>query len=802
MDKIMEFFFGHSNRTVNRYYFIFYCVIILIGLMVLYNQFIPAGRMLYSKDMIYGVFARAFLVEHLAQYGSVPMWNPYIFCGLPYVAAIHGDIFYPLSFLKFLMPIPRAIGWTFLFHIFLAGVFAYLTARQLSLSRLGATVVGVAYMFSGWLNSLVLPGHDSKIYVTALFPLVILFLHRSYKSRPFLNHTVVGAVLGIIILSPHPQMAYLVIWAILGYSIFKMIVDLPAAARIKFLAGRMALVGFTIILGMALAAIQFFPAYEYTRSDSRRAVHGDDYLFAVSWSLHQEELFSLIVPEFAGAEFPSGDSAYWGRNEIKDNSEYAGLVALILAVLGVVYYRGREKYFFLFMGAFALIFALGDTTPVYKYLYKYVPLVNMMRAPSMIMFMFSFAVAILAGMGLDAFREKSRSLSNNKDIFLKILTLGLPLFLLAGIYLFFNAGEEMIRLYARLFYHGLVDNPAKMTAALGNLDNLKSGFIAAFILSVATLGIILLSRYRRVGSAVLILIPVLVMADGVRFDRRYISTIDYKEEFTCDPMIDFIREHAGYNRAFGFAMDESQYHPELCGVSSPIGYHGNELGRYYRLLRYDKGLADNFINRRFVGLVGDRFIIQPLTSSLTDVGYPESIFRELQEFGRHKVVEYLEYFPRAYLAGSYRLFASDDSLHNSIYYGADDLRHTVYLDREPSLEIDGTDYPGDTAMIEYYSPDSVVIRASCESAKILTLSDNYHKDWHVYVDGEEAEALITYGTFRGVAIESGNHGVVWKYKSPAYQTGKGITLAAMAFMLVIFVGGEINRRRQEKRWGV
>jgi len=131
-------------------------VIIFLALLVLFNDFIFSNKMLYGSDMIQaGVFFRSFLVDYVKEHGAVPQWNPYIFCGMPYVEAFHGDIFYPLSILKFFGSIYRMLGINLFLHIFLAGIFMYLAARQFKLSKIASLMSGVCYMFAPYLISLV-----------------------------------------------------------------------------------------------------------------------------------------------------------------------------------------------------------------------------------------------------------------------------------------------------------------------------------------------------------------------------------------------------------------------------------------------------------------------------------------------------------------------------------------------------------------------------------------------------------------------------------------------------------------------
>src|ERR1700731_4335985 len=57
-----------------------------------------AGRVLvspYSDQYVAGYAFREFAASTLRATGHFPLWNPYLFGGMPYIAAMHGDIFYP-----------------------------------------------------------------------------------------------------------------------------------------------------------------------------------------------------------------------------------------------------------------------------------------------------------------------------------------------------------------------------------------------------------------------------------------------------------------------------------------------------------------------------------------------------------------------------------------------------------------------------------------------------------------------------------------------------------------------------------
>src|SRR5438445_3473512 len=79
-----------------------------------------------------GYAFRAWGAEWWHRLGHVPLWNPELFGGLPFVAAGHGDIFYPTSFLRLVLPVATVVNLDFVLHYVLAGLFTYRSEEHTS----------------------------------------------------------------------------------------------------------------------------------------------------------------------------------------------------------------------------------------------------------------------------------------------------------------------------------------------------------------------------------------------------------------------------------------------------------------------------------------------------------------------------------------------------------------------------------------------------------------------------------------------------------------------------------------------
>lgn len=83
---------------------------------------------------------------------------------------------------------------------------------------------------------------------------------------------------------------------------------------------------------------------------------------------------------------------------------YLGMVPLLLAGAGLTLVRGRLTLFLGLLTSFCLIGILGETTPFPRLLHGLAPGFGMFRAHSRLGLVMGFAIAVLAGVGLDALR--------------------------------------------------------------------------------------------------------------------------------------------------------------------------------------------------------------------------------------------------------------------------------------------------------------------------------------------------------------------------------------------------------------
>ena len=369
--------------------------------------------MLFGTDMLDQAYQlRKFGVEEIKSGRGFPLWNPFVYGGLPYLAVLPGPVFYPTSLLYLLMPLHRAIGWTFVLHTALGGIFAYAAGRSLRLGPWASAVVGLAFMFTGMVVSTLYGGHDGRMFVMVLVPLAFACLERGLQTgRPgwFVG---MGLVVAMQVFTPHVQLMYYSSLCLSLYALLRIVEVLrgeevggPGAGRL------LAWFSFGFVIAALIGSAQLVPTWRILEIAVRGGTGESGYPFAASWALPPQEVTALFLTDLIGSL-----GTYWGTNPFKLHTEYLGIVTVVLALLGLTGIRTDLRVRNL--GAIAvlcLLFALGAATPIHRLMYAVIPFVSRFRAPSMMLGPGALFVALLAGIGwqrvLDADRESGSPLS-------------------------------------------------------------------------------------------------------------------------------------------------------------------------------------------------------------------------------------------------------------------------------------------------------------------------------------------------------------------------------------------------------
>jgi hypothetical protein len=345
---------------------------------------------------------KAYLHEALRA-GRLALWTPYLYAGYPVGAEGQTATFSPPSLLfSWLFSGGGAVNWLLFFHLVVAGIGLYLLARTLGISPFGAWAGAATFSFAGYFFAHL--HHVGIICTAAWLPLIILFVERAWRARPLPNAAMAALLWALAAVAGHPQTLFHISLVVLFWIAWRTL----GARRTGVKAGprRAATVLATIfVLGAGLAAVQLL----LTRDLSAAAPHGErgSLAYVTGYSLLPEHLFGLLLPNWQGSPAfanYAGEAYYW------EYVLYLGLLPLLLALIGAATRRG---WIFAGLAAGALVLALAEGNPLYEVL-RHVPGFADFRVPARFIYVFTFAAALLVGIGWDTFAGKRRMLRGRR----------------------------------------------------------------------------------------------------------------------------------------------------------------------------------------------------------------------------------------------------------------------------------------------------------------------------------------------------------------------------------------------------
>jgi len=466
-----------------------------------------------------------------------------------------------------------------------AGFFLYIFLRSLKISRKTGLIISVCYMFAPVYMSFTYAGHFSKMGVIALTPLLFYLLEKGINTPKPKYYVYLAAAIAITVGTAHLQFVYFSFLSLGLYFIFRLYQKLREKDY-KIVTRKAGLFIFAVVLGLGISARVFLPPYIHTKTVSKRAVeagveNAQAESFSASWSLHPEEVGSFVVPEF-GNYF----HFYWGRNPFKINSEYFGMLVVLFSILSLYLIR-RNSYvkFFLGLGLFGLLFALGPHTPVHGICFRLIPGMQILRAPSQFAFIIAFSASIMAAFALDKIFTNERNKELNFFKYVKYFLFAVIGFSL----LFFIVPGVFLNIWTSILYPSISE--AKLGVMQHNIHELKEGLLLFMLFSGIMLAFVKLSEKNKAPlSFMFVGFLLIVLVDTWRIDKqflRYSRVPDVIKPYQEIPAYEYIKKtDKSYFRVFPYhAIRAGDTRFQYEGLSMITGFADFTLKRYDDLMQ-------------------------------------------------------------------------------------------------------------------------------------------------------------------------------------------------------------------------
>jgi hypothetical protein len=780
--------------------------ILLVAPLILFWPLVFGGRVLFWGTPLLQFYPWYRLAVEMISAGHAPLWNHTLGNGAPLAANLQSAVFYPLHLLYLVFPAERAMGYSVVLHVILAGLFMFAYGRTLGSGRFGATIAALSYMFSGFI--IARTQFLSMVNAAAWLPLLFLLAERLVRRRRWGDATLLGTVLGVQFLAGHAQLWYYGLWALGAYVLWRgwQLSTLPSSQAVFLTkqAQQLLLVGLfvlALLVAGGLAAVQVVPTVELSRLSQRAT--GADWEFAMTYSFWPWRLITLFAPDFFGNP-ATGD--YWGYGNYWEDAGYIGVLPILFALMAVFNLKslsvGRRSpvTFFSLLALLALLLAMGKNTPVYPLVFRYVPGFGVFQAPARLLYLYTFGMATLAGIGADSFRPTERSLYVCR------------LSIAGGLSAFCAA--TAVQLFA----------PTVQITFIGATGRLA--------LLIAVSALLLLVRDSPLHSPISLRWGSLwhagavcfVVADLITFGRPLTPTIEPALYHAPTVSGAFLRARAAGGPLRIYTPAQFQYDTMFYRYFSFKHFGPSDLTHWM-------GLRESLVPNQVVyeGLEStanyDPLLVRRLAEILEKVekGRAEEALRLLRLMNVSYVAggppwpglsavfsdtvtlyQVSDPLPRAYVVPEARVVADPSALFAELSNPNFDPRREVLLETASPLpgslsagrlaSQTAADNQQPTNVSLHYRPNGVTITTTTASAGYLVLADTFYPGWQATVDGQPTQVLCANYAFRAVALSSGQHQVDFDYNPLSFKAGYLVSLVTLGILVVAAVAGRIRWR--------
>lgn len=791
------------------------CAGIVLGFLVLSYAFVPellGGKIVNQSDISgWQGMSHEKLEWDKAHPGEPAAWTGSMFSGMPTAtiqASRKGDWTQPLYDLLLTGKRPAT-------YLFVSLLGAFLLMLAFGIHPLIAAGGAIAVTFCAYNIQIIQVGHNTKMQALAFLPWVLAALVFTYRAstRRKIGQVLLGAALFGLTVSfqvkaNHPQISYYLALMILIYVVVLFVSLLRRKESLKGFWIASALLLVMGVAGIGTNAIKLMPTVEYTPYSMRGGTTGGsteggdrkglkiDY--ATAWSYGWEELPNIAIPNYNGGsstgELPmdsetvqllkragQGNLAqvrkhlplYWGPQPFTAGPMYMGAITIFLFILGLLYWKGRERWWAVTATLLAVLLALGSHFLWFTRLfYDFVPLYNKFRTVSMALVVLQFTLPVLGFLMLDGIVNSG---AEARVLRRQVLTAG---GISAGLLLVLALLQSTFGAFSGAVDSGqpdiLVDALVADRYSLLWKDALRSLLLVAGAVVLLVWGISgkESSGKKRFISA--ILVCVLVLVDMFFVGKRYLGPDDFvtpkafQSQFTKRPVDEMIlRDTDPSYRVLDLTVN-------VFNDSHPSYWHKN-IGGYSpaKLQRYQE-----YIDAR----------ISPDLSALSKALSGAATVAEAEA-----AMPYLESL--ASLNCRYIILGENNAPVRYPY-----ARGNAWFEDEGEIEM--TKYTPDKLEYSYASDAggrAVFSEVYYPAGWVARLEDGTELPVNLYEGGSDAAGSVAAGLLRCIDLPAGQHTLTMSFEPASYRRGEAISRACSILLILLVLGGIAMALRGNKK---
>lgn len=771
------------------------------------------------------------ILDNRAATGEDAQWTGRMFGGMP---AFLINVKYPAQAVKGTIGKIVKVVDTPASFLFFSMTAMWIAMLLFGLSPWVGLVAALAYGFSTYFMLIIGAGHITKMWALVYAPLMMAGVYCTLRRNAWAGAALTALFTSLEIGANHPQITYYFVIAMAALWISEGIIAMRSKRGRDF-ARRTALL---VAAGIAAVGSNFAPlwyTWQHTKETTRggselvaEGAHGDEGLdlqYATAWSYGKTETLNTLVPDFMGGASsntfaPDGPVAdalrpygmeqaaqymprYWGDQPYTAGPTYLGAAVIFLALTALFLLPARQRWWIVAATLLTLFMAWGSNMMwLTELLMRYLPGYNKFRTVSMALVVAQWTLPLLAALGIGIAIERSEQTDLKRltraVIRSAAICAALLLILIAGGRSLFDFGmqhdgaslSEQFRQmlleqggdeYVKQGVHesmgwSVASAMADERAAVMRADAWRS---LAFIILAA--GAMLLYARRKVirsGTALCIVLTLIVAADLVTVDTRYLSWKSFVPARTArilpteaDKLI--MQDKDPAYRVLNTSVSTFNDATTSYFHRSVGGYHGAKLSRYQDIIdRYlskgDEGVLD-MLNVRYV--IGPSATADDVATRPTANGAAWTV---------RSVV---------------RAASPEEEI---TLTGEVDTKHEAVMSDEFLPE--NYNFSDGTVTLEEYRPNYLRYTTRSEGNALAVFSEIYTREgWRAYIDGEEVRPLRADYILRALELPAGSHTVEWRYRAPHWNAIEAVTLIFSIAVLAAFIITVIIVIRNERR---
>lgn len=721
-----------------------------------------------------------FAAAQLQQW-TLPLWNPHLYGGAPFISDIQAGFLYPPNLLLFFLwpAFPyKVMQWLAIGHLYWAGLGMYTLLRTWQwragqpLSRPAALFGALAFQFSDPLLTHL--GNLNLIAVLSWLPWCLAAYDQALTRRSL---RWVGAAAGLFAVASyagHAQSSFYLAFAIALYTLFHALAQWignddesqaqPAVSWFDLLRRYGLPFCLFIFLSALLTAPLVLPALELTRFTERNSFTYQD---TVAFSLAPTQAIGVLTPSFFGRG-PALHWSLWARVE----TPYAGVATLLLAIGALLLAdqaTRRRLVPWIGVALVGFVTALGIYALVHGWLTALIPLFGQFRAPARALILWTFGVAALGGAGLDLLTATLR-------------TSGLAVRGLALYQQMLQRGAlVLLGIVLPVAYGALLLTQESETAFLrASVAALALTLVAFFWLGTwAILGAYWGGWLRTRGFAIALgaLLFFDLSATGAYTD---ISPSDPTGGFQHPALVAFLRNDPDLMRIDTLTDINDLWQPDTAalvglqdvgGIANPLMLEGwrtlwaNLGGR--QSARYD------MLNVKYV-IVKDG---TPLPEGKFELAFDDP--------GPLAVYRNRTALPRAWVVHEVQMVDTQAQAQNAVAAADFHPRQRAILVADQPLPVLAPATAAEPVQITHYGSNQISLTVHSSAPGLLVLSELWYPGWQATVNGSTSAIYQANGALRAVIIPPGQSTVLLRFTPISWRLGLAAFGVGCCLLLVL-----------------